>query len=127
MQRVKKNTDSFNRSVQTVKKQLDAEAKKQRQIRINNSPAMKAIKAVEQRTKAIRNAAVVVTAHAQRFSAQIKPAVNTLKWMTKAPFKVSVRAVDMASTGLRGLTSIVGMLSKPLLIGEESLLRAESR
>ncbi|ASS66550.1 hypothetical protein [Paenibacillus sp. RUD330] len=117
MQRVKKNTDSFNRSVQTVKKQLDAEAKKQRQIRINNSPAMKAIKAVEQRTKAIRNAAVVVTAHAQRFSAQIKPAVNTLKWMTKAPFKVSVRAVDMASTGLRGLTSIVGMLSKPLLIG----------
>ncbi len=117
MQRVKKNTDTFNRSVQTVKKQLDAEAKKQRQIRINNSPAMKAIKAVEQRTKAIRNAAVVVTAHAQRFSTQIKPAVNTLKWMTKAPFKVTVKAVDLASSGFRGLRSMLDMLKKPLLIG----------
>ncbi|QJC52783.1 hypothetical protein HGI30_15220 [Paenibacillus albicereus] len=117
MQRAKKNTDTFARSVQTVRKQMDAEEKKRRQIRMNNTPAMKAMKEVEKRTKAIRNAAVVVTAHAQRFNAQIRPAVNTIKWMTKTPFKVTVKAVDMASSGLRGLTNTLKVLSKPLIIG----------
>lgn len=117
MQRVEKNTRSFNKSVDIMKKQLDAEEKKKRQIRMDNTPAMKAIKDLEKRTKAIRNASVMVVAHTQRFFHQFDPVVSKVRWLTKTSWTVTVKVKDLATAGITRLTSATRALAQPLIIG----------
>lgn len=124
MQRVEKNTRSFSKSVDVMKRQLDAEAKKQRQIRLDKTPAMKAMKELEKRTKSIRNASVLVVAHTQRFFHQFAPITSKIKWLTKTSWTATIKIKDLATAGIHKITNAAKAITKPLLIGSTAVAAA---
>ena len=75
------------------------------------------MKDLEQRTKAIRNKAVVITAQTQRFISKFDPVASKVKTLSKTTWKVSVKLHDQASAGINKLSNAARVLSKPLVLG----------
>lgn len=112
MVQASKQTKIFQKDVQNTKKSLDSAFKREHNIKMRNSSAMKAIDDVMKKTKGIHDKVVKITAHTQLFmerTAKVRSAARTL---ALAPITLTIKAKDLASPILSKVGSLAGTIGK---------------
>jgi hypothetical protein len=114
-----KGWQGFRKEVQIARRQLDEEAAKRREIRIQNRSAIKGIQAVRKVLQPIRNVAVKITAHIANFMAAMAPVLMTLNvlkdgfmWITRKAWTVVLKVKDGVTAVLNKITGTITAMAK---------------
>ena len=119
-----KYTKQFNTDVKKQVQQLEAASKKKHAIRINNSAAMRALSAIEAKTKPLRKIAVNVAARVQQFQSAMKPVYSAANKVLNKTWTVTLKLKDAVTSGLKKITGALKQAAKIVLMGGSAALAA---
>lgn len=113
MRKAQRATTALQRDVKKMAKALDLENKKRRAIRMENSPAIKAINEVKKKLSPLRETVVKIRARVQNFKRDMAPVTDAAKRFLGRTWFITLKLRDKVSAGLRaigrGVRTVVGL------------------
>lgn len=113
---IKNEQSSFRKDVESTKRAMDKAYKERRELRINNSVAMKAINAVKNKLAPLRNKVVTAVAIKERVTEKLRTVKNKLKSVGKMVVSPVVKIKNAIGAGIGKIKTILGGLTKTVMI-----------